>query len=466
MSFYKEFNFQPIWNEKRIETLKYLVKNSKYEGLNSKEYEINISNSTIENELNLTNTLIKLAYHTYYGRVNPSKVFERWDFPRKKDRVLKVLSDLIKQDKLEEFFEALSPIYKDYKTLKEYLRLYYEIESRDDGDRIELKNKLKPGDIHPLISKIRKRLYLTGYLDSYTESNLYDEKLEKAIKKFQELHNLESDSIIGKATIKALNMRIKDRILKIRINLEKYRWLPENLEDKYIWINIPSFELDLYESGQILMHSRIVVGKKYKEDFRPTPLLFSEIKQIVINPDWHIPYNIAVKDILPKIKKNPEYLINDKIKVFLNNEEVDPLKIDWTGIDEKNFNFKLVQKAGKKNALGKIKFHMPNNFDIYLHDTPQRKLFLHKVRTFSSGCIRVEKAYHLALLLIENNNKKELNEKKLKEALNSEQTVYINLKNSIPVYILYFTNIIKNSELYFLEDIYEYDKMIAKYLLN
>ncbi|MEN2995006.1 MAG: L,D-transpeptidase family protein [Thermodesulfovibrio sp.] len=462
---YKFFDFQPIWNQKRIETLKILIQKSKYEGLNPNDYKIRISNSLIENELNLTHTLIKLAYHTYYGKVNPSKIFEKWDFPRKKDEVIKILADLIKQDRLEELFETLGPKYKEYKDLKEYLRKYYEIESKEALDKIELKEKLKVGDVHPSIIKVRRILWLLGYLDSYIESNLYDEKLEKAIRKFQETHNLEADGILGKQTAKALNMKIMDRITKIRVNLEKYRWLPETLEEKYIWINIPSFELVLYDNGHTLLHSRIVVGKNYKEDFRPTPLLYSKIKQIVFNPQWYIPRSIAVKDILPKIKKNPEYLIKENIKVYINGEEIDPMKIDWSTINETNFNFKLIQKTGKSNALGKIKFYMPNDFDVYLHDTPQKNLFFRKIRTFSSGCIRVEKAHKLALILIENNTIKDYNEKKLSEILKSEETVYITLKRPISVYIFYFTNLIKDSNLYFFEDIYGYDKIIAKYLI-
>jgi len=463
-SLYKMLDYQPIWDEKRIEELKFLIEKSKFEGLNSDAYKVIIYSNNIERELKLTDNLIKLAYHTYYGIVNPSKVFERWDFPKKEDKVITILSDLIKQDRLRELFEILSPKYENYKILKEHLKKYYELADKEDGSRIELKEKLKIRDVHPSIQKVRKRLYLLGYLNSLTESTLYDEKLEQAIKKFQETHNLEADGILGKETLRALNMSIQERILQIRVNLEKYRWLPENLGDRYILINIPSFELNLYSTGKLLLQSRIVVGKNYKNDFRPTPLLYSTIKQIIINPDWYVPYKIAIKDILPRIKKNPEYLIKDKIKVYLNGEEQDPMKIDWSSIDETNFPFKLIQKAGKNNALGKIKFYMPNNFDVYLHDTPHRHLFSHKRRTFSSGCIRIEKALQLAQILIENNTLKDWNEKKLNEALKSQETIHIILKQPVPVYILYFTNFVKGSDLYFLEDIYDYDKIIAKHL--
>lgn len=465
-SLYGMLDYQPIWNEKRIEEFKHLIAKSKFEGLNSDNYKLEISTNGLEKELLLTDILIKLAYHAYYGTVNPSRVFAQWEFPKKEDKVMKVLSDLIKQDKLGELFETLSPKYEDYKLLKVHLKRYYELLEKENWDKIEIKEKLKIGDKHSLLPQVRKRLYLLGYMDSWTESLFFDKKLEEGIKKFQESHNLNVDGILAKNTLKALNMSLKERIIQIRVNLEKYRWLPETMEDKYIWINIPSFELKLNSINQILLHSRIVVGKNYKDDFRPTPLLYSAITQIVINPDWYVPYKIAIKDILPKIKQNPEYLIKEKIKVFSNDKEQDPLIIDWAEIDENNFPFKLIQKAGKNNALGKIKFYMPNNFDVYLHDTPQKNLFLHQKRTFSSGCIRIEKASQLALFLMENNTKKDWNEAKLKEALKTEETIYITLKQPIPVYIFYFTNLVKDSYLYFFEDIYGYDKMIANHIIK
>lgn len=461
---YRLIDFHPIWNEKRINEFKGLIAKSKFEGLEPSYYRIDLSRSIIDNELKLTNTLIKLAYHAYYGFINPVKVFEKWDFPKKEDKVIQTLAELIKNDNLSALFDKLSPKYENYRLLREHLLKYYVLLDKEKWNRIEIKGKIKQGKAHPAIPSIRKRLYLLGYLDSYSESTFFDEKLKQAVIKFQQLHNIEADAVIGRNTMQALNVSPYERIIKIKLNLEKYRWLPESLGEKFLWINIPSFELNLYDKSHILLQSRIIVGKNYKDDFRPTPLLFSKITKIIINPDWYIPHKIAVKDILPRINKNPDYLTKENIKVYLDGKEINSSLIDWSNVDEKNFNFRLVQKAGKSNALGQIKFHMPNNFDVYLHDTPDKKLFTRNKRAFSSGCIRVEKALPLALILIENNNTKNWDDSKIKEALKSEKTSYITLKNPIPVYIFYFTTLVKDSELYFFEDLYGYDGTIAKHL--
>lgn len=463
---YRALDFEPVWNEKRINDLKVLIEKSKFEGLDPSHYKVDFSGTKDENELRITNILIKIAYHAYYGFINPAKVFERWDFPKKRDIVLETLIELIKDDRLLSLFDRLSPKYENYRLLKEYLIKYYNLLDREKFNKIDLKGKIKPGQMHPAVAEIRKRLYLLGFIDNSSESPFFDEKLKEAIVKFQKLHNLEPDAIIGKNTIKTLNLSIKDRINQIRINLEKFRWLPESFGEKYILVNIPSFEAYFYDKGQLLLYSRIIAGKNFQEDFRPTPLLYSKINRIIINPDWYVPHKIALKDILPKILKNPQYITSENIKVYKEGEEIDPSTIDWKNIDEKNFNFKLIQKAGKNNALGKIKFHMPNNFDVYLHDTPDKKLFTRNKRAFSSGCIRVEQALPLALMLIENNNSMNWDGNKFKEALKSEKTFYINLNNPVPIYILYFTNLVKDGELYFFDDIYGYDSLIAKHLLK
>lgn len=463
---YKSLDYQKIWNSRRIGELENLINKSKFEGLNHEQYFREFKRSHDNEELKFTKILIKLAHHAYFGTVTPSKVFDRWDFPKKEDKVIKTLVTLIREDRLSDLFKELSPKHEGYIQLREELRKFFELEGKDIKTKIEIKGKLEVGKTHDQIPLVKRKLRLLGFYDGVDESPYFDLKLKDSIERFQRRHNLEVDGVIGRGTVKALNMTISERIFQIKLNLEKYRWLPENLGERYIIVNIPSFELKLIERGRTVLESPIIVGKNYKEDFRPTPLLFSKINQIVLNPDWYVPHKIAAKDILPRIKKNPQYPVKDKIKIYQDGKEIDPLQVDWTQYGEDNFPFKLIQKSGNKNALGRIKFHMPNNFDVYLHDTPDKKLFNKNRRAFSSGCIRVEKAYDLAMLLINNNNLKDWNDQRIKEALQSEKTHHIILKNSIPVYILYFTNMVKNSELYFFEDLYGYDQMIKKFTKN
>lgn len=457
---YKSLEYQKIWNSKRIAELEKLINYSKFEGLNHEQYLKELKKYSAEDELKLTNILIKLAHHAYFGTVSPSKVFERWDFPKKEDRVIKTLVTLIREDRLSDLLRELSPKHEGYIQLKEQLIKFLQLEEKDIKEKIQIKGKLQMGNSHDQIPLVKRKLKILGFFEVSDESPFFDQKLKEAIERFQRRHNLEVDGIIGRGTVKALNMTISERISQIKLNLEKYRWLPENLGDRYIVVNIPSYELKLIEKNRTVLETPIIVGKNYKEDFRPTPLLYSKITQVVINPDWYVPQKIAAKDILPRIKKNPQYPIKEKIKIYQDGKEIDPLQIDWSQYSEDHFPFKLIQKSGDKNALGRIKFHMPNNFDVYLHDTPDKRLFSKNRRAFSSGCIRVEKAFNLAMLLINNNNLKDWTEEKLKEALKTEKTHYISLKNPIPVYILYFTTTVKNSELFFFEDLYGYDLII------
>lgn len=460
---YRALDGQKIWNTTTIRELESLIEKAKFEGLNHERLRKKLNRISQNDELELTKLLIEISHQIYFGTVNPKRVYERWDFPRKEDKIVPYLTTLIKENRLSELYREFSPKHEGYVQLREHLRSLYTIEGKDRALKIQVRGKLELGTKDESITTIKRKLRLLGFYDSDDDSPLFDSKLSEAVKRFQVRHGLDGDGVIGKNTLNALNRSISARIMQVKLNLEKYRWLPENFGERYILVNIPSYELKLIEQGRIVLESPTIVGKNYKEDFRPTPLLYSKITQIVINPDWYVPQKIAAKDILPRIKKNPNYPLKDKIKIYHEGKEIDPLQVDWNQYSEENFPFKLVQKSGDRNALGRIKFHMPNSFDIYLHDTPDKKLFSKNRRAFSSGCIRVEKATELAQLLIKNNTKG-WDEQKLKEALKTEKTYYINLISPIPVYILYFTNIVKNSELYFYEDLYGYDELLGKFL--
>ncbi|MFN3947505.1 MAG: L,D-transpeptidase family protein, partial [Aquificaceae bacterium] len=228
----------------------------------------------------------------------------------------------------------------------------------------------------------------------------------------------------------------------------------------YILVNIPSFELFLIEDGQVKLSSKVIVGRNYKDDFRPTPMLYSKVESITINPKWYVPVSIAVKDLLPKIKKNPSYLTKKGFKVLSMGREIDPLSVDWSMYNEKNFPFMLVQEAGPQNALGHIKFNFPNPFQVYLHDTPDRHLFKHTKRAFSSGCIRVDKARELALSLLGG----DWTGRQLAEMIKSRKTQTIKLKEPIPIYILYYTAFERDGKLHFREDLYGYDTILSQNL--
>ncbi len=296
-----------------------------------------------------------------------------------------------------------------------------------------------------------------GDLQEYSPSESFDDLLLQGVKTFQKRHGLPENGIIDQKTLAELNISPRDRLRQIYLNLEKHRWLPEDFK-RAVVVNVPSFELFLIEGGSVKLHSKVIVGRNYIQDFRPTPMLYSRIESITVNPKWYVPVSISTKDILPKVKKNPEYLTRKGFRVFHGEGEIDPLQVDWSQYNERNFPFRLVQEPGARNALGTIKFNFPNAFAVYLHDTPERHLFRHTKRAFSSGCIRVEKARQLAFAILGEG----WNDRRIESLIKSGQTQSLRVNPPVPIYILYFTAFERDGMLHFREDLYGYDTILSR----
>ena len=283
--------------------------------------------------------------------------------------------------------------------------------------------------------------------------------MEDGVRRFQARHGLKVDGIVGSKTRFALNVPVEDRIRQIRLNMERWRWLPQELGNCHLTVNTADFKLSVVENEQTIKSIRAIVGKIK----RPTPVFSQKITYLELNPYWNIPHSIALNDILPRIKKDPIYLADNKIRVFQNWKEdarkLNPESINWDAITKKNFVYKLRQDPANSNALGRIKFVFPNEFSIYLHDTPAHNLFKMKRRTFSSGCIRIEKPVELAAYLLQNNSKWNL--EKLVAAVNCKKNKIILLSDPIKIYILYWTAWVdKNGIINFRDDIYGRDRRL------
>jgi len=320
---------------------------------------------------------------------------------------------------------------------------------------------LRKGDTEKRIAALRSRLLISGDLaDSTSGDGVYfDEALESGVKKFQARNGLKTDGVVGSNTLSALNISVEDRIGQIKLNMERWRWLPQDLGKRYILVNTANFELDIIENGQTVTSTRAIVGKKK----RPTPALSRKITYMELNPYWNVPHKIAINDVLPCIKKDSNYLKDKSIRIFENWEddakEVNPESIDWNTVTKKNFVYKLRQDPANSNALGRVKFIFPNKFSIYLHDTPARTLFDKTKRTFSSGCIRIEKPMELAAYLLTDNSK--WTYEKLTAAVDSKKTRTILLSDPINIHILYWTAWVdKNGIVNFRDDIYGRDRQL------
>jgi murein L,D-transpeptidase YcbB/YkuD len=333
-------------------------------------------------------------------------------------------------------------------------------------DRLPDSGKLAAGSTGPAVTALRTRLRQAGAsLPDDAAAATFDQALTDAVIAFQRRHGLTADGVVGAATLAALNVGIEQRIRQIVVNMERWRWLPDDLGRRHIVINIAGFSLDAVTDGLILQHMKVVVGRTY----RRTPVFSAPMTYLEINPYWHVPPSIAVKDLLPKIRKSVDFLDAEGFRVFdgwgAAAQELDPRTIDWSAVPTTRFPYKLRQDPGPKNSLGQIKFMLPNSHDVYLHDTPARALFDRTVRVFSSGCIRVERPRDLALYILDGQS--EWTPAALAAAFATPQTRKIVLRQPLPVHITYQTAWVDdNGALQFRDDVYERDSALGGVLFE
>ena len=289
------------------------------------------------------------------------------------------------------------------------------------------------------------------------DPEVFDDSVDAAVKAFQESAGLRPDGIVGPATLGRLNAAADDHVDTILVNMERWRWMPENLGDFYVRVNIPNFNLDIYKNGKIFYTTRIVVGQPTKQ----TPIFSDEIEHVIVNPVWNVPASIAVKEMLPQIQANPGKALNG-YQVFANIggrfRAVDPWTVDWRNVDMRRIQIK--QPPGERNALGSIKFMFPNPFAVYLHDTPSKSLFQRDYRAFSHGCMRVMNPWDFAAALLTHDPK--VSAASLKKLVGGPQT-QVNLTQNIPVHITYFTAWVDDSgKLQLRSDVYGHDARMEK----
>jgi len=347
-------------------------------------------------------------------------------------------------------------INENYYRLKKALDYYESLETRSWP--VLSAFNFKKGAAYPEIPELRERLRLTGDLpaSSDAQSEVYDNALWQSVRSFQWRHGLKPDGVIGLRTQRELNVSPFERAEEIRRNMQRWAALPPTLGKRFIFINIPEYRLDLIEDGKSVLHMKIIVGKPD----RPTPELSSVITRAELNPYWNIPPEIAKKDILPKILKDPHYLEEMNIKVVQHRKsqvlEVNSTNIDWQGAYKNGFAYEFRQEPGENNSLGLVKFDFSNSYSIYMHDTPAKELFDRDNRTFSSGCIRLEKPFVLLSYLLQDNP--QWNLQRIAETLQSGKLTIIKTK-PFPIYIIYATAWIdRQGILHFRSDPYGYNE--------
>jgi murein L,D-transpeptidase YcbB/YkuD len=386
----------------------------------------------------MSDALARLSYQLFYGKLNPTQLDSDWNFSRPllERAPAEIVLKALREAALPLLLADLRLDHPYYLTLKAALRSHREIASAGGWASIPAGEALKSGMTGPRVVALRRRLAASGDYDAAQTSDpaLFDAPLQQAVESFQQRHGLEIDGIVGKITLEEMNLPVEARIEQIRANMERARWVLRNLDDDFIVVNIAGFYLRMIRNGEPVWDSPVIVGTP----FRKTPVFTAPMRYLEVNPTWTVPPTILREDILPKVKADPGYLAENGFQlVDFERRPVDVATVDWKSVDGRSFPYLIVQQPGPNNALGMVKFMMPNDHAVYLHDTPSRGLFKSAARSFSSGCIRVEDPFDLAELLLSDNQ--DWSATRMSEILESKKTTRINLRQPLPVLLLYWT---------------------------
>ncbi|GHA59216.1 L,D-transpeptidase family protein [Pontibacter akesuensis] len=499
--FYGDRDYKLAWfreNELVPQTQKFLevIDKSEQEGLDPQNYKVvdlekmiqqykqlepqDSSRLALQQEIDvaLTASYFNYASDFYRGRANPqlNASDAQWDVKRNKIKLHKALQTILKERESTYPYYEFEALHTGYTRLREKLQEYRELESRGGWPKVELGNrkKLEQGDTAQAVIALRKRLNPSQtFAATDPKMKTYDAQLVAQVKKFQMLNGLKEDGVVGGNTLKQLNVPVEDRIRQIMINMERWRWIPKRLvpkklDQKYIWVNIPEYKLYIYEDPnndpeaerqyKKTMEMRVIVGKTLNS----TPIFSDKLEYVVMAPYWNVPNSIVAKEMKPKLVNNPGWLASQNMEVVTKDktpQSVSPYSIDWANVSEDNFNYRIRQKPGPKNSLGMIKFLFPNEYAVYLHDTPADALFSQTNRDFSHGCVRVQYPVKLADYLLE--GMPEWNEQTIKQTMTSGEETWVTLPKQVQVYLVYFTSWVDdNGDIHFREDIYGHDKKL------
>jgi len=432
-------------------------------------------------DLLLTDTFLLYGANVSIGENNFDAMSPQWFEKRQKMDLVQELQKAVDMGLIVETLTTLPPPHEGYKKLRSALAQYRALAARGGWPQVPLGYDLHPGEHDPRVPTLRARMQATGELTSapqrlsvltrpsvqskkiqkntQEENNLYDPALVQAVKRFQRRHGIEADGVVGGRTLAALNVSVATRIQQLIANMNRWRALPQELGVRYVAVNIPNFTLEVIENEEAVLRMKVVVGKMVEK--RNTPTFAATMTHVVLNPYWHVPKSIAEKELFPLLRKDPQYFSKNKFivrRVEVGEKQApDPNATDGSMSSTKIYQYVLKQAPGPKNALGRIKFMFPNPYGVYLHDTPSKDLFNRTVRTYSHGCIRVERAVDLAEYLLRGVSP--WTRDAILSTIEQEKEKTIWLQEPVPVYIQYWTAWVdKEGVLQFRNDIYGYDK--------
>ena len=486
---YADRGYRPLWIdnghfEGRTRDLIETLCHAEREGLRAGDYALGALRVQLEQlrdakdpapaaiaalDLRLTRSFLDYGADLLAGRLDPNAVDNGWYIRARRAAIDSLLRESLRSKSFDDMIAPLRPRQREYKQLVEALEHYRELQAKGGWPVVSMKavgrkgGTLERGDEGAPVAALRARLAATGELKRAKGKPVYDDQVAAAVARFQERNGFPVDSAVGPATLAALNVPIESRIRQIELNLERYRWLPSDFGERYILVNIPDYRLYAYDKGKEVLTMKVIVGDEYGH---ATPVFADSMTYLVFRPQWDMPRRILVDEVIPKVRENVYYLAEHGYEVVdtaRNQVVTDPASIDWSGLDSSNIPFRVRQKAGTGNALGNVKFMFPNQFSIYLHDTPADKLFARQERTLSHGCVRVEDPVTLAGYVLR--GQKDWDEEKIRQAMQPADSakvepVPVELERPVPVYLVYLTAFIRDGVLHFRDDPYKKDARV------
>jgi L,D-transpeptidase YcbB len=478
---YETSGYQPVWlvngrARREIGVLRDAIRRAAEDGLDPAEYDVGAAQTLeaargrglfkkegapeplMDADVRLSYTFLKFAMHLERGRVPPGQVDKHWFGSQRDEDLVQALKVSLGSGNLGETLERLKSQHPQYAALKKVLARYRQAAANGGWRAVPAGLTSRPGRPDPPVALLRAHLVATGDLapsapaesgaSAGSAAPVFDAATQEALKRFERRHGLPADGRLDRAVLAALNVPVEQRIRQIELNLERWRWLPEALGERYVVVNIPTYHLTAVDHGQVALQMRVVTGKQDS----PTPIFSDEMTTVVFSPYWNVPPDIARSETIPAVMRDPGYLGRNNLEVVRAGHVVDPWDVDWSRPGDLQFR----QRPGAQNALGGVKFIFPNQFDVYLHDTPADALFASVERDYSHGCVRVEKPLEMAQWVLQ--DRPEWTPEKIQEAMRAGREQHVALKRHIPVYIVYETVWVDDDgTVEFRDDIYGHD---------
>ena len=440
---YEARGFAPIWSgsadaDARAQTVLGVLAHAADEGLDPGDYPCTrlpvhpaAGAGAATYDIALSADLVRYARDVRLGRLAPSSVYRDVELPLQNFDAVGQLASGLKNGSLAQFLAELPPTHPEYTRLRPALAHYRALAAAGGWTNIPGSTEIKFPDDQRVSMLARRLAVEDATLDGIAAPTRED--LDAALRRFQARNGLTVDGRAGKATLAALNVSAQTRVAQIEANMERWRWMPRQFEPRYIEVNVPDESLKLVTEGTTALTSRVIVGRKGN----PTPILRAQAVAVTANPPWNVPRSIAVKEILPKLRRDPNYLVKENM-ILVNGPPGDPQgrQIDWRKMSAAGFPYQIRQVPGSQNALGSLKLELPNDFNVYLHDTPGKAAFSRDDRALSHGCIRVQQIFPLASLALGGD---EAAMQMLSAAIASGTTQKLALREPLPIYVLYWT---------------------------